>query len=132
MNTRRSRQSVKPAIAFNIEASTPPSHPEEKKEVARNKVKAPVAFTVGGGTDEHNVTDENTRPSRIPRKRRSTTTPAELQRHNLDNRYGQSCNYFCPYPAYLVYKDLAANIIYTFLILEAENGIIHRLVFLKL
>ena len=92
MNTRRSRQSVKPAIAFNIDASTPPSHPEEKKEVAR-KVKAPVAFTVGRGSDVDNVTDENTRPSRIPRKRRSTTTPAELQRHNLDNRYGQCCQY---------------------------------------
>ena len=102
MNTRNSRQAVRRPVAFTIEPDQPttrrrqPSEPDENRAVRR-----PVAFSIEPDQpttrrcqpSEH---DENRRPelqpSRIPRKRRSTTTPNELRNLDASNASDTSLN----------------------------------------
>ena len=88
MNTRNSRQAVRRPVAFTIE----PEQPTTRR---------PVAFTIEPDQPttrgrQPSEPDENRKPepqpSRIPRKRRSTTTPNELRNLDASNASDTSLN----------------------------------------
>ena len=73
MNTRNSRQAVRRPVAFTIEPDQPTTRRRQPSEPDENRKPEP-------------------QPSRIPRKRRSTTTPNELRNLDASNASDTSLN----------------------------------------